>query len=218
MHINAFHAPGATLIKYGSTLKKILSLFSIALLLSACGGGGGGDSTPASPLARYAGTWSMPCENSVKSTATYTAPPGTSDSLNVVFKDEAFDKQDCTGTPLATITISAKTILTHIGSVEASVALSPTAKAALISVDKFTSFRDKGTVNVSGPGVKVETLDGVRYWVISYGDGNKGYVTDQGELDTRTDSGNAYVSGNTLYYLNGSGTAFQVVAQSTKVR
>lgn len=205
------------MIKYGSTLKKILSLFAIALLLSACGGGGG-DSTPASPLARYAGTWIVACYNYGKSTTTYTVPPGTSDSLTVAFKEEVYDKQDCTGTPLATITYSGKTTLTHTGGVEASVALYPGAAAALITVDKFTSVTGKGTVNVSGPGVKVATLDGVQYWVISFSDGTKNYITDSGEIASSTDSGETYVSDNTLYYLEGSGTTFQVAAKLTKVR
>lgn len=169
--------------------------------LAACGGGGGGDggapnqastalppappaALPATPpltppavppatlaLAKYAGTWYGPCQGRLQDTATLAMDAGGADALRLNLVRNFHDANGCSGTTLASETLSADFALTFTSTTLATAILAPNAAQTQASLDLVTIAIPSYTRTRSGPAVTTTVENGVRNWCIVYSDG-----------------------------------------------
>lgn len=195
----------------------------VTAFVTACGGGGssgGGSSiTPAippvaAPLAAYAGTWESACDVYERETATFTID--ANGVLLIATKTEYFSVVGCTGSILATETLSANFSAVYTGTVDASVQLAAGAAATAIKVDTVNSSVPAYSMQISGPGVVRATQNGKPQWCINYGGGSQTCVNDDGAQPAATARGGLYLKGNQLFSLDANGSAFAVGGIYTK--
>lgn len=197
-------------------MKNNLALTLACAFIAGCGGGGGGGggtSTPVTPpaassLAAYVGTWEASCDGRERETATFTLD--ASGALVISTKNEYFAFVGCTGTVLATETLSANFTAVFTGTVDASVQLAAGAVATPIKVDGVNSSAPSLSMQITGSGVTRVTQNGQAQWCINFGGGSQTCVHDDGVQPARTARGGLYLRGNQLFSLEPSGSTFVV--------
>lgn len=128
---------------------------------------------PATPLAlaKYAGTWYGPCQGRVQDTATLAMDAGGAHALRLNLVRHFHDANGCSGTPLASETLSADFSLTFASTTLATAVLAPNAAQVQASLDLVTIAIPAYTRTRSGPAVTTTVENGVRSWCIAYADG-----------------------------------------------
>lgn len=203
---------------------------ALCLGLAACGGGGGGGTAPAttpvavtpppvapSPLAKYAGTWYGPCQGRTQDTATVSTAAGASNALQLNLVRNFHDAIGCSGTPVASETLSADFTLTWSSSTSAAAVLAPGAAAAQVALDLVTIAIPAYARTRSGPAVTSTLENGVRSWCIAYSDGPV-CSPDAGQQPAASAAGALYLDNGELVLLSPSGTGYVADGRYTKDR
>ena len=166
---------------------------------------------PASTLAKYAGTWYGPCLGRVQDTTTLAMAAGGADALQMNLVRNFHDAIGCTGSPVASETLSADFSLAFTGTAPAAAVLAPNTAATQVTLDQVTISVPAYTRTRSGPAVSTTLENGVRTWCIAYSDGPVctpdagpqpaasapgALVLDKGELVLLSPSGGGYLADN----------------------
>lgn len=139
--------------------KRVSALFVAAVTLSACGGDGGEDPK----YARYFGAWQYCDGRGEMEVLTFKDAGG--DTLDVKSEIDYYSNDNCTGTLLATETITSKFTLTGIGTKTLSTALPPSSTVRTLAMDEFGVVATEGKNVVLSRGATVSysktTINGV---------------------------------------------------------
>ncbi|MFC5462308.1 FKBP-type peptidyl-prolyl cis-trans isomerase [Massilia niabensis] len=162
-----------------------------------------------SALAKYAGTWYGPCQGRVQDTATLAMDAGGANALQLKLVRNFHDASGCSGTALASETLSADFSLTFTSTALATAVLAPTAAPVQATLDLVTIAIPAYTRTRSGPAVTTTVDNGVRNWCIAYSDGPvcsldagqqpaasapSALTLDQGELVLLSPAGGGYLA------------------------
>jgi len=187
-------------------MKKLLAVLtgSAAALLAGCGGGGGttqqlaGDSASASPLAAYVGTWQSACDHHDRQTLVIALKSDGSGSLELTPTGETYFKADCSGTVVATDSMTAEITGKPDGSADMLIKLAENAAATSLRVDKITSSAPAYTFQRTGTTVQYVLRDGKNNWCVAV-DNGESCMQDDGMQAAQSVPGGLSLRGNDLY-------------------
>ncbi|MDB5746973.1 MAG: peptidylprolyl isomerase [Massilia sp.] len=172
----------------------------------------------AATLAKYAGTWYSPCQGRLQDTATVTAAAGGSNALQLNLVRNFYDAVGCTGTPLASETLSAAFSLTWSSTAAAAAVLAPNTAPAQVTLELVTIAIPAYSRTRSGPAVTTTTTEnGVRSWCIAYSDG-PACTADTGQQPAAEAPGALYLDNGELVLLSPVGSSYVADSRYTKER
>jgi FKBP-type peptidyl-prolyl cis-trans isomerase FkpA len=169
-----------------------------------------------SPLAKYAGTWYGPCQGRLQDTATVSTA-SAANTLQFKLVRNFHDAIGCTGTPIASETLSADFSLAYTSTATASAALTPGVAASPVALDLVTIAIPSYTRTRSGPAVTTTLENGVRTWCIAYSDGPV-CSADSGAQPAASAPGALYLDNGELVLLSPVGSGYAADARYTKDR
>ncbi|MFC5477960.1 hypothetical protein [Massilia suwonensis] len=191
-------------------MKRLLLIAAVLPVLSSCGGGEGesGTSTapvstaPVAPLAAYLGNWATSCHFHAIDYASISHAPGTTDSISITYKTDYHVNPDCSGAVLGTWTQSASATAVYEGSVDSSIVFIGGSAAVAARVDKVTTSLPSHTWSVTGTGVEHSVVDGLAQWCITYANGDRSCIMDEGTYRAFVvNPTGLYLQGNVMYEL-----------------
>ncbi|MFC4933219.1 FKBP-type peptidyl-prolyl cis-trans isomerase [Massilia sp. GCM10023247] len=171
----------------------------------------------ASVLEKYAGTWYGPCQGRMQDTATLARAGGGADALQLNLVRNFHDALGCTGSPIASETLSADFSLTYTSTATAPAALAPNTAAVPVALDLVTIAVPAYTRTRSGPAVTTTVENGVRNWCIAYSDGPV-CSADAGQQPAASAPGALYLDKGELVLLSPVGAGYLADSRYTKDR
>ncbi|MDC8756445.1 hypothetical protein [Janthinobacterium fluminis] len=199
-------------------MKNLVALSATLALLAGCGGGGSSASdtpgTSAPALAIYAGTWVEQCDGHQQFSLTMTlASNGT---LSASAKTQYYDEVGCTGAIVATSLESQDNQISHTGTTNANVVLSPNGQATPIKFDNVSVTVAPFKRTISGPAVTAGVNHGVAQHCIAFKDGSGICVDDQGIQEGKVIKGGLYTRSNEFFLLIPATNSYVVDEYYTK--
>ncbi|MGX4641881.1 FKBP-type peptidyl-prolyl cis-trans isomerase [Massilia sp. SYSU DXS3249] len=171
----------------------------------------------ASVLVNYAGTWYGPCQGRVQDTATLSTASGGGDALQFKLVRNFHDAIGCSGTPIASETLSADFSLTYTSTKTATAVLAPSTAQVQVPLDLVTIAIPAYTRTRSGPAVTATLENGVAGWCIAYSDGPV-CTTNAGQLPAASAPGALYLDKGELVILSPVGGGYLADTRYTKDR
>ena len=127
------------------------------------------------------------------------------------------DANGCSGSAIATETLSADFSLVHGNTISAQAVLTPNTAATQVTLDTVTISIPSHTRVRSGPAVTTTTNNGIASWCINYSDGPV-CTPDPGPLASASGQGALYLDNGILVLLSPSGSGYVADTRYSKDR
>lgn len=172
-----------------------------------------------SRISAYVGTWASTCDADMHAIETIVVTesmsvPGT---VYIAERTDFYATPNCSGAPIATLTVSVPSTAALTGTANASVVLSPGSAGIAATVDLVSVSIAAHTISVTGPNVTHTVVNGQAQWCATLPDGTEACIEDNGtEPAVGPENMALYLSGNTMYLLSPSGSVYTM--DSTFIR
>lgn len=153
----------------------------------------------------------------MQDTARLSMAGGGVNALQLNLVRNFHDAIGCTGTPIASETLSADFSLGFTSTATAPAVLAPNTPAAQAALDLVTITIPAYARTRSGPAVTTTMENGVRNWCIAYSDGPV-CIADSGQQPAATAPGALYLAGGELVVLSPVGSGYVADSRYTMDR